>query len=277
VQQPSRILIVGGDSAIGAELRKQLDAAGQTAVATTRRKSASGEIYLDLAEPASWDLPPGLDAAILCAGITGEAACRADPDLARRVNVTNTVTLVRTLAAAGTRVVFLSTDLVSGDPPQAYAPTDGLYAGLKAEAENAIAALPRAVIVRLGKVLTPEQPLITRWIGELRAGRPIEAFDDHWMSPITFELAATGILDAAQGQAQGVAYVTGQEHVGYHTFACALAEALGVSAELVRATSAKGVSVGAKPATIVRTEAPDHRSVARSLVRGVKTLSPRSR
>jgi dTDP-4-dehydrorhamnose reductase len=131
--------------------------------------------------------------------------------------------------------------------------------------------------MRLGKVLTPEQPLIARWIGELRAGRPIEAFDDHWLSPITLPLAARGILGVTQGAMLGIAYVTGRTLVDYHTFACALAEALGVSTELVRAISAKGVSVGAKPEAIMHAGAPDHQSVATALVRGNKTLSPRSR
>ena len=181
-------------------------------VATSRRtRPAFDATTLDLAaDPASWSLPRDIGAAIICAAITGEAACRDDPDLAHRVNVTNTVALARELAESGTRVVFLSTDLVSGEPPHAVAAPGNLYAALKAEAENGVAAWPGAVIVRLGKVLTQDQPLMSRWISDLRARQPIEAFDDRWLSPITLDIAADAIIAVARGQQTGVVYATGK-------------------------------------------------------------------
>ena len=224
-----RTLIVGGDSAIGSKLRSRLLEAGRPGVATSRRtRPAFDATTLDLAaDPASWSLPRDIGAAIICVAITGEAACRDDPDLARRVNVTNTVALAHELAESGTRVVFLSTDLVSGEPPHTVAAPGNLYAALKAEAENGVAVCRGAVIVRLGKVLTPNQPLISRWVSDLRARRPIEAFDDRWLSPITLDTAADAIIAVAAGQDVGVVYATGRGVVDYYTFACALARAAG--------------------------------------------------
>ncbi len=271
--QASRTLIVGGDSAIGSALRRRLPEAGRPAIATSRRACpAFDAAALDLsADPASWSLPRDLGAAVICAAITGDAACRAEPDLARRVNVTNTVALARALARAGTRIVFLSTDLVSGEPPHAIPIPGSLYAALKAEAENGVTARPGAAIVRLGKVLTQDQPLMSRWISDLRARQPIEAFDDRWLSPVTLDFAADAIIAVTRGQQTGVVYATGRDIVDYHTFACALARAVGAPTALVHAVSARARGLDdAAPASVDagrRIAAPDYREVAEMLVR----------
>ena len=179
--------------------------------------------------------------------------------------------LAHELAESRTRVVFLSTDLVSGEPPHAVAAPGNLYAALKAEAENGVAVCPGAVIVRLGKVLTPNQPLISRWISDLRARRPIEAFDDRWLSPITLDTAADAIIAVAAGQEVGVVYATGRDVVDYYTFACALARAAGAPTALVHAASAqtRGLDIAAPQAADAerRIDGPEHREVAEMLVR----------
>ena len=187
------------------------------------------------------------------------------------MNVTNTVALARALARAGTRIVFLSTDLVSGEPPHAIPIPGSLYAALKAEAENGVTARPGAAIVRLGKVLTQDQPLMSRWISDLRARQPIEAFDDRWLSPVTLDFAADAIIAVTRGQQTGVVYATGRDIVDYHTFACALARAVGAPTALVHAVSARARGLDdAAPASVDagrRIAAPDYREVAEMLVR----------
>jgi dTDP-4-dehydrorhamnose reductase len=272
VAEALRILIVGGDSVIGSELRRRLLGIGQPVIATSRRPGpAFAAIALDLAaDPASWSLPADLGAAVICAAITSDAACRDNPDLARRVNVTNTVSLARALARTGVRVVLLSTDLVSGEPPHAIPISGNLYAALKAEAENGVAACPGAAIIRLGKVLTQDQPLVSRWISDLRARRPIEAFDDRRLSPITLDFAADSIIAVARGREVGVVFATGRDVVDYYTFACALARAVGAPVEIVQAVSARARGLdAAAPASADanrRTSNPDLRSVAEALV-----------
>ena len=50
--------------------------------------------------------------AVLCAGITSLAVCRQDPQACRRINVENSLAVLRQLAGTGTFVVALSTNLV---------------------------------------------------------------------------------------------------------------------------------------------------------------------
>ena len=62
--------------------------------------------------------PTGMRIAFLCAGVTRLAACEAEPDKTRHVNVTQTVKLAESLASQGMYIVYLSSHAVfSGTVP----------------------------------------------------------------------------------------------------------------------------------------------------------------
>ncbi|HUN53263.1 MAG TPA: NAD-dependent epimerase/dehydratase family protein, partial [Candidatus Sulfotelmatobacter sp.] len=65
---PLPILVVGGDGLVGRRLVAELRRLGRTVVATSRR-AGTGDVRLDLADPASWpDLPP-VSAAVFVAAV----------------------------------------------------------------------------------------------------------------------------------------------------------------------------------------------------------------
>ena len=144
---------------------------------SSRRAGTTG-VFLDLGDP---DFAPlertRYGFAVICAAITDMRACQDDPNGSRRVNVTNTLEVLRRLADRGTRSVFLSSSQVfDGETasPDEEAPTcpKNQYGAQKVAVEEAIAAekLPVAVL-RITKVLA-ERPVgvFKGWFDTLRQG-----------------------------------------------------------------------------------------------------------
>lgn len=245
----AKVLIVGSDGPIGRALEEDLIARGDEVFATTRRLAqigSPGRIFLDLADPTAVETTPlpDVDAVIICAAIARFADCRAQPELARQVNVRAPAALASRLARKGASIVLLSTSAVfdcttplcRADHPRA---PRSAYGAFKAEAEDQILALGRqASVLRLTKVLDPAMPLINHWIGALQAGNHVRAFVDHGLSPILLRdvvLALCAILDDGAG---GIYQISGAGDLSYADAAQYLASRLGVGVRLVERVSA---------------------------------------
>lgn len=230
------ILIVGGDSAIGRAVAAELEARGRPVAATSRR--AGRHPSLDLAQPpATWEVPMA-DAALVAAGIGSLAACEADEDLARAVNVT-------AVAALAQRVPFVlvlsTTQVFSG--AQAHIPADApvgpanAYGRVKAEAE-AVALAAAGAVLRLGKVLSPHLPLVQDFVATLKAGGTVEAFSDMVLAPVTLEQVAALAADILIGRLGGIHHLSGDCDITYAEMAGLMAAEIGSGQ--VRAVSSAG-------------------------------------
>ncbi len=237
------VLVVGGDGRIGRALVSALRAGG-TAVLATSRRPETQEVPFDLRDPASLALatPPG--ACVLLAAATSTAACTADPVGTARVNVDGPIALARRLADLGTFVVFASTDHVF-DGSRRDVPEDAArcpvteYGRQKARVEEALESLGgQSAILRLGKVLEPDLPVLARWRDALGAGQPVEAFADLVCAPIPLSSAVSALRLIASARASGTFHLSADESVSYAALAAALAHAEGAPADLVRAIPA---------------------------------------
>lgn len=264
---PRQVLVVGKESSLGAALIARLAARGDQVSATTRRRDGDG-LYLDLADsPATWQLPVGLTTAYVCAGITSIQDCETRSEETARINVQGPVELCRRLARSGVFSVVFSSNLVfDGELPRAR--TDDpvrpqcVYGRQKAALECALRqeGLPCA-IVRLTKVLDPAQSLFGHWTELLLSGRPIEAFTDMMMAPVTLAHAVTASLAAGDRRQPGLTHVSAQADISYYQAARRLAERLLADVSLVRAVSATRRT----PATVF---VPKHTALAPSALSG---------
>lgn len=253
----ARVLVVGVDGLIGADLARAYAGEGFEVVGTTRRGPGSDPSVLDLdlarVDAATWPLPQ-VDVAVFAAAMARFADCRAHPDLARRINVEAPAILAARLAAAGARSILLSTSAVfDGSRPHvpADAPTSPTspYGAFKSEAEGAFLALgDRGGVVRLTKVLGPVHPLLSGWIDALRAGTAVEAFDDLRMAPIALADVRAGVRAASE--AGGIVQVSGSRDVSYRDVLGHIADRLGSRPGLVRTASAaaRGIPENDRPA-----------------------------
>lgn len=234
------VLVVGADGTIGAAVAARLEAIGHDVIRTSRRRSPE-TLPLDLAaDPASWRLPGGVAAAVLCAAVTSTEACRSRPDEARLVNVEAPVELGRRVAAAGGRIVFLSTNMVfDGTVPftPASAPRcpQTAYGRMKAEAEERLLSYGDAVsVVRLTKVIGRTLPVIEGWRATLGRGETVRPFSDLPMAPVTLDLAAAVIAAAACERLGPILQVSAGADLAYADVAARLAARWGFAPELVR-------------------------------------------
>ena len=271
-----RVLVVGADGSIGAAVATRLEAAGIVVVRTSRRGTAGSE-PLDLtAAAATWRLPPDLSAAVLCAAVTSTEACRNHPDEARRVNVEATVELGRRLAAAGSRLVFLSTNMVfDGSVPHVAAAAARrprtAYGRMKAEAEEALLAIATATTVgRLTKVVTGSLPILVGWRDALRRGEAIRPLSDLVMAPVSLNLAATVISAAARERLGAILQVSARADVSYADVARRLADRWGFPADRVAPATAAEAGVRLE-------HLPAHTTLDASIVRdrlGIESPDP---
>jgi dTDP-4-dehydrorhamnose reductase len=255
------MLLVGGDSEIGAATYQSLQRQGRAVCATTRRRDRASDErpFLDLgADLSDWEPPPGTRSACIFLAIARLADCARDPTASAHINIAQTLTLIGKLVARDIHVLFLSTNQVfDGMTPHVAAAAPACpvseYGRQKARVEAAlrqqIGQGAPVAILRLGKVASPVMPLIDNWIGLLAAGQPIQAFRDMPLAPAPTGLVTTAIERLMQDRLTGIYQLTGPRDVSYAEIGRFLAGRLGADPKLVTETSARdaGLPEGATP------------------------------
>ena len=247
----TRILVVGGESQIGAALSVALCRLNYDVITTTRRESCVSKktLSLDLAQDVDeWKAPEEISVCFLLAAM-GQHQCEQHPRLARLVNVQNTIRIARRLAENGSKIVFPSTNLVfdctrpdqSANGP--YRPLSH-YGALKAEAEQELLTLGRSTtVVRLAKVITPALPVIAAWLKNLASGRSIRAFRDLHIAPVSLRYVVELFVLILRNDASGIFQISGEEEISYCKLAGALAEAIRAPTALVECVNSNEVGV----------------------------------
>jgi len=248
MKQKDVSLVVGADGLIGRALADHLASTGTSVVQTTRRLDTTSKrrVFLDLTEDVSdWRPPCQVSVAYLCAAVSTVDHCRRDPIQSAIVNVHNTVALAKALVASGTFVIFPSTTLVyDGSVPfrkedDPVCPV-AIYGVQKAEAEKKLLAMGNSVVVvRLSKVLNPNLPLVKGWIQALRSNKPIYAFSDKVMAPVSLSFAIDVLHRIGQVCPPGIIQVSGEKDVTYEQVARYVAQRIGTSPDLVQSMTAR--------------------------------------
>jgi dTDP-4-dehydrorhamnose reductase len=238
-----RVLVIGGDSPIGAAFVHALAQRGDIVHATTRRRDtvAGNRFYLDLAgDDVETITLPEVDIAFFCAAISGFAVCRADPTLARRINVQGTGKFLRRLTSNGVYSVLLSSTAVF-DFQKPHVPADTpvhpltTHGQIKAEAEREfLASGALGSVLRLTKVVTRHAPLYSKWIAALGRNDQVVAFSDLHIAPISLEDATRAMCAVASDRGRGIYQVSGAHDISYFDVARYLAKMMGVPSDRVR-------------------------------------------
>ena len=236
------VLVVGSDGAIGAALVRALRAGGASVHAGTRRPGLAGPERppVDLAA-MDW---PALErasyaSAVIAGGVTGIAACNADPEGTWRINVDGVARLAESLAGKGTQVILLSTSHVFDGrrrfpgPSDPATPTDA-YGRQKVEAERRIFALTGGAVLRLAKVLTTDLPVLGAWRRDLLAGRPVSPFSDRYLAPVSMAQVCETLDRMRRRRVSGIWQLSAGRDISYAELALVLADRLKADRSLVR-------------------------------------------
>ncbi len=278
-------LIVGGDSLIGGETAAILKQQGKTVITTTRR-DGGGDLRLDLADPKTWNLPPGVSVAYLFAAITSTDECRRDPAGTSVINVDRTAELAGRLGSDGAFVIILSTSLVfDGSVPNV--PADAAftpkteYGRQKARLEEKTAGLGALrSVLRPAKVLSPGTRLLREWYNSLLTNKRIRAFSDFPFAPLPLNYLAELIVLAAERRLDGIIQASSPDEMTYAELATSLAEEMRLPVSLVESSNAKSSDAppehipqhatldSSRAHTLGRTP-PAARETARNVIRSV--------
>jgi dTDP-4-dehydrorhamnose reductase len=248
---PNKLLVVGADGAIGQAACTYFEALGVTVIGTSRRREAELH-YLDLTVPASWEVLPDVDAALICAGVTSIVECAQDPARAKQVNVRGAIGLATKLAAQGAFVLQLSSNQVfdgaiSHRDRDSYPCPVSEYGRQKALAEAGMRHLidrKTGAILRLTKVMMPGTPVVQSWRRDLAAGRRIGPFSNLPLAPISVEFALQTIEVVLSERLSGIFHASSQEDSSYLSLAHVVAEHEGADPGLIRPVEAVAGSIG---------------------------------
>jgi dTDP-4-dehydrorhamnose reductase len=248
---PAKLLVVVGDSMIGAALADHFSARGWQVQATTRRRDQVDEAhpFLNLAAPMG-DLA-NADVVILAAAMARIGDCEDDPDGTRQINVDGTLAVAQGMAGQGAHVILLSSDKVfDGTVPLRDRNDDPCpaceYGRQKAAAEAGVLALgDQGAVLRLSKVLEPGLELLTGWARELFAGNAITPFHDLYLAPVPVDLVVQLAMHIAVERVAGIFHCTGAEDRSYVDLAHILAEEIARDPDLIQPGSCQTANIPA--------------------------------
>jgi dTDP-4-dehydrorhamnose reductase len=224
-------LVVGGDSLVGSAIQLHYRESGIPVEISSRRPGTKGLLF-DLRDP---DFVPlertRYEFAFICAAVTDMRACQDEPMLTRRVNVDNTIELMRRLADRGTHLLFLSSSQVFDG--ETAAPTEDAttcpkneYGAQKLAVEQAIARheLP-AAILRPTKILASYPVGVFKaWFDALGKGQAIQAATNMAISPVMVGDVARAAGLLATGRHRGIWHLGASDEMTYFEAARLMAE-----------------------------------------------------
>jgi dTDP-4-dehydrorhamnose reductase len=237
----TRWLVTGAAGALGADVVDVLTARGDEVIGLDRRQlditdEATTIDRLDHHRP---------DVVINAAAYTRVDDAESDEATATRVNGDAPGTLARWCAAAGARLVHVSTDYVfAGDTSAPYdvdaAPSPrSAYGRSKLAGERAVlAAGGDAHVVRTSWVYGRGPSFVRAVGGRLRLGEAVDVVDDQVGAPTWSRQLATRLMELGTAEVRpGIWHCTSAGQASWFGVAVTLAEELGVDPTLVRPCS----------------------------------------
>jgi len=203
----------------------------------TQRVDASSRNYLDLSLPLETSNInfSDFDQMIIAAGIMGEEACRNQPELSFKINVTNTIELISHAVKFEIEIGFISSTYVSIFQNSSLLDRKHFpYTYQKSIVEHYIQQLSVPfLILRPGRVIHKKLRFLHDLETNLLKNTLVEVFDDNYFSPISLnklKLVTSKLLDQ---HFTGIFNLVGQKPITNFELASAWCVARGLNSELL--------------------------------------------
>lgn len=251
-------LVTGASGLLGATIRARMAREGEAwgwhhtsggAVGTVQRRGSGPDSdrvdVRDADAVDAWFAEHDVEVVVHCAADADLASCERDPGAAWALNVEGTRVVARAAAAAGARLVQVSTDCVfRGTAPDGYAEGDPpdpiqVYGSTKAEAERVALDVADALVLRipllygLGDIGARKTTWAAQTVRALRAGERLAADDTEVRQPSLTDDIAEALVRLLADGARGVVHVAAPETTTKHRWSRQIAAALGADPGLV--------------------------------------------
>jgi dTDP-4-dehydrorhamnose reductase len=220
-----KFLIIGASGFVGRNMLAYVNNRGFKAAGTESKPRSTDLLTFDLLEHRISDC---VDKSflneevtvVICAVISDMDLCLTQREMARKVNVENTIRLIDDATALGAKIVFLSTCFVfdgtigyyNEQHPRSPANEYGRH---KAEVEQYLEArVPGAFIARLDKIVGDnprDSQLFAHWHKRLENREPIICLEGSLLSP-TYVIDVCGsVVTASEKGMRGIYHVSNSE------------------------------------------------------------------
>ena len=195
------------------------------------------------------------DLLVHTAGLTNVDLCEQQPEEAMHANAALALNVARAANFLGIRLIHISTDHLF-DGTQALRGEDdapsplNAYARTKLQAEQWVQQEhPRAMLVRtnfFGWGNRYRQSFSDWILAGLRAGKPLDMFENVYFTPILADVLAASAHTLADHDERGIINVAGDERISKYEFARRLAAAFDLPGRLIRRARLSRSSLAAK-------------------------------
>jgi dTDP-4-dehydrorhamnose reductase len=250
-----RVLITGGTGQLGSDLTEQL--------AERAEVLAPSHAELDIVDDDAvartvGDFGP--DTLVNCAAFHNVDLCEREEEMAFRINAVAVKRLAERCAAAGTKLIHLSTNYVfDGNAPEPYAEHDrpdprSVYAISKLTGEYAALSYePNALVIRAAGLYglhgsgAKGGNFVTRVLSRARDEGEVTMVRDQRLQPtFTADLAAA-LVDAVERNATGLLHLTASGECSWLEFSEAIFAIAGVSPTVNAVDTMPREGVAARP------------------------------
>jgi dTDP-4-dehydrorhamnose reductase len=257
----TRVLVTGATGHLGAYLVRELTARQVEVIAWGRSQPKAPALVTTL--PVELTDSSALSVAfanarpeliIHAAAEANVVECAEHPEKAEAVNARATAALTKLCDAVGTRLVFVSTDLVFDGEWAPYAESNpvaplSVYGRTKSAGELAVLTSRRNAVVRVswmfGPSLIERTNFFDKQVAALRGGSAVPAFHDEWRTPLGLATAARALIGIAASDVIGLLHVGGPERMSRLEIGQRLAAYLGTGT--VGLVSASRLDVPGEP------------------------------
>lgn len=206
---------------------------------TSLRLDLGGD--LDFIAPAVASVGP--DVIVHTAAMSDPDRCEQDPKAAFRVNFEATHEIALAASRQGSRLVYVSTDLVFDGRRGNYSEEDAprplsIYGTSKLRGEESAAAgCPGALVVRSTLIYGFGSPssktFLARLLEVLGQGRRMQLFTDQMRNPVLVDDLAAAIVCGLEKDLVGLYHVGGSESASRYDFAIAACRVFGLDEDLL--------------------------------------------
>jgi dTDP-4-dehydrorhamnose reductase len=257
-----KVLVTGACGYIGSNLRKYLAGKSYDVYGLTSKSVQETKMYrVDLTDAEKLvevfvSVRP--DVVVHAAGLSSLSECERNPELAVRLNVETTKSIIAALSKMGhaVKLVFLSSDYVFDGERGNYAEGDEVnpqtvYGKTKVLSEADIKErLEDYVICRTANVYGRGGNFFGFVLDALERNKPVDVFDDVFFTPTYIDYLLDSLRALIELDFKGVIHVAGRERLSRYDFALQMAEVLGKDKALVRPVKQQAEGLIAKDSSL---------------------------